>query len=350
MTINFNNNYLFNCDNLVFLKKYENELNKRINIISIDPPYNTGKKMGKYNDSFSSIEEWINFLKPRLEISKNILTDNGLIFININEKNSPYLRILCDNIFGINNHVSTIIWQNKYTVSNDKKGITCQTENILVYAKYIKKININSDNLDLSYVNKTYKNWDNDPRGPWRKGVQLWKKKNKYEYTITSPTGIKWTKKWNYSELEWYNTLIKNNLIYWGKDGNSCPTKKVFLENTKGKGIRNLWIGQDVGYTQDGTKDLENILNIEASFLYPKPIKLIKRIIQISTSDNAIIMDFFAGSGTLGQAVLEYNREYNKNNKFILVTNNENNICEEITLNRLNKIINENESFIYKKL
>ena len=176
--IDFVNNYLFNSDNLEFLNNYGHQLKNSIDLITIDPPYNTGKKMGKYNDSFNSISSWLEFLKPRLTLSKDLLTDRGMIFININEQNSPYLRILCDEIFGIKNHVSTIIWQCKYTVSNDKSGITCQTENILVYAKDIKKITINPDELRSEYV-KNYKNFDNDPRGPWRKGVQLFKKKSK---------------------------------------------------------------------------------------------------------------------------------------------------------------------------
>ena len=340
-------NYLFNSDNLDFLVKYKDQLIGSIDLISIDPPYNTGKKMGKYKDSFSNMNNWLEFLKPRLEISKDLLSDNGLIFININEKNSPYLRIMCDDIFGIKNHVSTIIWQNKYTVSNDKSGITCQTENILVYARNINSIVINSDELRDDYV-KNYKNFDNDPRGEWRKGVQLFKKKSKNTYTVTSPTGKEWTKGWNYSEKEWYNVLVKENLLYWGEDGNSCPTKKTFLSNSKGRGIRNLWLGDEVGYTQNGTADLEKAMMTEASFLYPKPVKLIKRIIKICTKDDALILDFFAGSGTLGQAVFEYNREnVNSNRKFILVTNNESDICETVTLKRIQNIMKEGEGFKY---
>ena len=343
-------NYLFNSDNLEFLIKYKSQLINKIDLISIDPPYNTGKKMGKYKDSFSGMDNWLDFLKPRLEISKELLSERGLIFININEKNSPYLRIMCDTIFGIENHISTIVWQNKYTVSNDKSGITCQTENILVYCKNIKKIVINKDPLREEYVKTTYKQHDDDPRGPWRKGVQLFKKKSKNTYTVVSPTGKEWTKGWNYSESEWYNVLVNENLLYWGEDGNSCPTKKVFLSNSKGIGIKNLWLGADVGYTQDGTSDLEKILKIEASFLYPKPVKLIKRIIQIASKDDSIILDFFAGSGTLGQAVIEFNKEnINSNRSFILVTNNEDNICDSITYNRLSKISSESDGFIYVK-
>jgi len=347
--IGISDNYLFNSDNMEFLIKYKSQLINKVDLISIDPPYNTGKKMGKYTDSFSTMDNWLSFIEPRLRISRDILSEGGLIFININEKNSPYLRVLCDKIFNIKNHVSTIIWQNKYTVSNDKSGITCQTENILVYAKDIKKITINNDELREEYI-KVYKNWDDDVRGAWRKGVQLYKKKTKNTYTVISPSGIEWTKGWNYSEKEWYNTLVKEDLLFWGVDGKSCPTKKIFLSNSKGRGIRNLWLGDDVGYTQDGTSDLEKILKTEASFLYPKPVKLIKRILKIASKDDSIILDFFAGSGTLGQAVIEYNREnLSSNRKFILVTNNESNICDLITRKRIENIIKDNEGFTYVK-
>lgn len=340
-------NLLVNSDNLVFMEKYKEKLSNKIDLISIDPPYNTGKKMGKYKDSFGSMENWTDFLRPRLEYAKEFLKESGLIFININDRNSPYLRILCDEIFGIDNFVSTIIWQNKYTVSNDKDLITTQTENILVYAKNIKNITINKDPLRKEYVDKTYKDWDGDPRGPWRKGVQLWKKKTEKEYTVISPTGKEWTKGWNYSEEQWHEVLVKNNLIYWGDDGNSCPTKKVFLKDTKGIGIKNLWLGSEVGYTQDGTKNLENDLNIEAAFLYPKPIKLLKRILEVATQEDSVVMDFFAGSGTMGRAVQEYNVETGKNIKYILITNNENNICEDITLKRLSKFSTEEDGLRY---
>lgn len=340
-------NILVNSDNLTFMNELGHEYENKVKVISIDPPYNTGKQMGKYNDNFGSIENWVSFLRPRIEYSKKLLTDDGLIFINIDTINSPYLRILCDEIFGIENLVSNIVWQKKYTVSNDNKNITTQTENILVYAKSIKKIKINNDPLRGDYVNKTYKNWDDDSRGPWRKGVQLWKKKNTKTYEVTSPTGKKWVKGWNYSEENWYDILVKNDLIYWGEDGNSCPTKKVFLKDTKGVGIKNLWLGEDVGYTQNGTKDLEDDIHVEAEFLYPKPIKLLKRILKISTNENDLVMDFFAGSGTLGRAVQEYNKDSGKNIKFILVTNNENNICENITYKRLSKFSTEDEGLTY---
>lgn len=331
---------LYNGDNLAVMPLLRDELIGKIDLIYIDPPYNTGKKMGKYSDNFASHKEWLNFMKPRLQLAKEFLSDSGTIWISIGEDEEAYLKILCDKIFGEHNKVSSIVWQSKYTVANDKHGISTQTEYILVYAKNASKININNDPLRKEYVEKTYKNPDNDPRGLWRGGIQLYKKKNKHSYTVTAPNGKKWTMPWNYSEEQWYNVLVKENLIYWGKDGNSCPVKKVFLKDSKGTGIRNLWLGEEVGYTADGGNTLENMFGDRNEFLYPKPVSLMKRIIQVASQPNSTIMDFFAGSGTMGQAVLEFNRD-NKNSKrkVILITNNENDICDGVAYPRLKKVI-----------
>lgn len=331
---------LYNGNNLLIMPEIKKEFFGKIDLLYIDPPYNTGKKMGKYNDNYSSHQEWLNFIRPRLVLSKDFLSDCGTIWISIGENEEAYLKILCNEIFGEKNKVASIIWQSKYTVANDKIGISTQTEYILVYAKNIDNIKINNDPLREDYLNKTYKNPDNDPRGKWRGGVQLYKKKNKHSYTVVSPTGKKWTMPWNYSEDQWYNELEKKKLIYWGPDGNSCPVKKVFLKNTKGTPIKNLWLGSEVGYTADGGNILENMFGNRNKFLYPKPVSLMKRIIQIASQSNSIIMDFFAGSGTLGQAVLEYNRDNDSKRKIVLITNNENNICDNLTFPRLKKVIN----------
>jgi adenine-specific DNA-methyltransferase len=333
-------NYLIQSDNLPALQKI-NQLKKEfIDLIYIDPPYNTGKKMGKYNDSFQSHENWVEFMRPRLKESLPLLKNTGMIFISIGDEELAHLKLLCNEIFDEKNFVSIISWQSKYTVSNDKNGITSQIEYIIVYAKDIKLITINNDLLREDYVSKTYKNPDNDPRGLWRGGVQLWKKKNPNKYTVTSPNGKQWTMPWNYSKESWEEKLVKNDLIYWGKGGNSCPVKKVFLKDTKGKGITNLWLGEDVGYTADGGNTLEAITGERNDFIYPKPVSLMDRIIQIAGNKESIIMDYFAGSGTMGQAVLESNKADGGNRQFILITNNENEICEQVTSKRLTKVIN----------
>jgi adenine-specific DNA-methyltransferase len=331
-------NYLIQSDNLPALKKIGQLKKKFIDLIYIDPPYNTGKKMSKYNDSFQSHENWVEFMRPRLEACLTLLKDTGLIFISIGDEELAHLKILCNEIFNEKNFVSNISLQSKCAISNDKKGIISQIEYIMVYAKDIKLITINNDPLKKDYVSKTYKNIDNDPRGLWR-CIQLWKRKNKNSYTITSPTGKQWTMPWNFNEISWKEKLEKNDLLYWGRNGNSCPVKKVFLKDTKGTGITNLWLGSDVGYTADGGNLLESITGKRNDFIYPKPVTLMKRIMKIAGNKDSVIMDFFAGSGTMGHAVLENNKEDNGNRQFILITNNENNICEEVTYKRLTKVI-----------
>ena len=334
-----NPHLLINGDNIDALTAIKDEYGELIDLIYIDLPYNTGKKMGKYTDNYHSHQEWIDMVKPRLKLAKTFLSESGTIWISIGEQEEAYLKILCNEIFGEQNKVSSIIWQSKYTVANDKMGISTQTEYILVYAKNIKKININNDPLRKEYIETTYKNPDNDPRGLWRGGIQLYKKKNKHSYTVKSPTGKEWTMPWNYSEEQWHNVLEKENLIYWGKDGNSCPVKKVFLKNNKGITPNNLWLGRDVGYTADGGETLEKMFGDRNKFLYPKPVSLMRRIIQMAAQPNSIVMDFFAGSGTFGQAVLEHNKENSTNMRFILITNNENKICDNVAFPRIKKVI-----------
>lgn len=329
-------NLCISCDNIVGLNHLINQETK-VDLIYIDPPYNINLK-GRYNDNKGTHEQWVSFMRDRLLLARDLLSDQGSIFMSIDDKEYAYLKILWDEIFWSSNFLSNIIWQDKYTVSNDKKWITTQTEYILAYAKNIKNVRINNDPLREEYVSDMYKNVDNDPRWPWRLGVQLFKKKNPNSYTVKSPSGKEWTMPWNYSEKEWYDNLVKNDLIYWWKDGNSCPVKKVFLHNSKGRGIRNLWLGSDVWYSQDGGDMLEKILWSRLSFMYPKPVSLIKRIIEITTWPESLILDFFAGSWTTWQAVLELN-SWSLNRKFILMNNNEEGIFNDVLRPRIEKVV-----------
>lgn len=335
----YDNCYIINGDNLKILSEIKEYYENKLNLIYIDPPYNTGKIMGKYKDSFKSHNDWLNFMRPRLDLAKLFLTDSGVILISIGHKEHAYLTILCNEIFGEENKLASITWQSKYTVSNDKIGISNQTEFILIYAKNIKNVKIKSEPLKSDYIKKAYTHID-PIRGLWRGGIQLYKKKNFKSYTVISPNGKKWTMPWNYSEQSWQSELIANDLIYWGEDGNECPTKKVFLKNNKGTGIKDLWLGKEVGYTADGGKILENMFGDRNSFLYPKPVSLMNKILEIFAIDNSTVMDFFAGSGTFGQAVSEYNIKYNSNINCILITNNENNICDNVTYPRMKNISN----------
>lgn len=334
-----NPHLLINGDNIDALNAIKDEYTGLVDLIYIDPPYNTGKKMGKYTDNYHSHQEWLDMMGPRLKLAKTFLAESGTIWISIGEQEEAYLKILCNEIFGEQNKVASITWQSKYTVANDKAGISTQTEYILVYAKNIKEIVINNDPLRKEYVEDMYKNPDNDLRGLWRGGVQLYKKKNRHSYTVQSPTGKKWTMPWNYSEEQWYNVLEKEKLIYWGKDGNSCPVKKVFLKDTKGIIPNNLWLGKDVGYTAEGGELLEKMFGDRNKFLYPKPVSLMRRILRVAAQPKSVVMDFFAGSATFGQAVLEHNKENGSDIRFILITNDENKICDNVSFPRLQKVI-----------
>ena len=342
-------NYLIKSDNIDALDVLKERFSNAVDVVYIDPPYNTGKRMGKYNDSFGSHKEWTDFMRPRLEKSLPLLKKSCMVFISIGVHELAYLKILCDEVFGERNFISIITWQNKHTTQNDKSGLANQTEYILVYCKDIKHIDTNKDPQRQEYLKKTYKNIDNDPRGPWRGGVTLFKEKNpkSSEVAVTSPSGIEWVRPWNYNKEGW-KRLENDKLIYWGEKNDKCPVKKVFLHHViqAGRTPVNLWLGRnpedkarEVGFTSDGKKDLSKITGSTKDFMYPKPVRLIKRVLALASKRDSLVLDYFAGSGTTAQAVLEVNVEDGGNRRFILITNNEQNICDEVTCPRIQKVI-----------
>lgn len=334
-------------DNLDVLKHLTKSYAGSIDVIYIDPPYNTGNDGFVYNDRFkytadelveklnisedrankildftskgsASHSAWLSFMYPRLYIARDLLSDNGVIFISIDDNEQAQLKLLCDDVFGEENFISNIIWQNKNTVSNDKSnGMTTQTEFIVSYAKNINILAFRPEPLKEDYIKNNYKNPDNDPRGLWTT-AQLYKKKNKKVFPVTSPTGKIWSMPWNYTP-ESFEELEKENKIYWGVDGNACPRKKIFLCDNNGMGNRNLWLGEEVGYSGDGGNSIEEFLDDRNLFSYPKGVKMMKKIVNLCPKNNALILDFFSGSGTTGQAVMELNAEDGGNRKFILV-------------------------------
>lgn len=349
-------NYLIQGDNKDVLKYISKKCKKKVGVVYIDPPYNTGKKQGKYKDTFGSHAQWQTFMKPRLKASLPLLRDDCVIFISIGNEELAHLKILCDEVFGEKNFVTIITWQNKNTTQNDKSGIANQTEYIVVYCVDIDQLTIRKDRQRESYLKKTYKNPDNDPRGSWRGGVQLFKEKNRRSFTVESPSGKKWNRGWNFNEEGW-KRLELDKRIWWGADDNLCPVKKVYLSDVKreGRTAVNLWLGKnkddeirEVGFTADGKKDLARITGSNKDFLYPKPVRLIKRILDLASDKDSVILDYFAGSGTTAQAVLECNEKDGGNRKFVLITNNEENICEEVTRVRIEKVIS-GYSYIDKK-
>lgn len=324
----------------------------KIDVIYIDPPYNTGNKDFIYNDCYVDKEDtfrhskWLSFMEKRLRLAKNLLADDGIIFISIDDNEQADLKLLCDSVLGEDNFLSTIIWRK----NNDE--VRKNTSKILVLNEYIicyQKKNLFKGLFVPSKIPNEMSNPDNDPRGNWFNAnisnpVKNPKEKNVYTVNIK---GFDITRRW-FKDKEVVKKWIDDNKIYLPiKNGVlGVPRLKMFLEDFVGKkNVANNFI---VDYsTTDGRIDLETVLGA-GLFTYPKPVGLIKLLLEYVSSKNALVLDFFAGSGTTGQAVMELNKEDGGHRQFILVTNNEANgqadagaegIAEKVTYPRIKTVI-----------
>ena len=323
---------------------------RKIDVIYIDPPYNTGKKDFKYNDHWVDNEDsykhskWLSFINKRLRLSKNLLKDSGVIFISIDDNELAQLKMLCDKVF-MNNFLQLIVWKKRNGPPNDKP-IGNVHEYILVYAKDKNKCLLNTKTRTEKQI-KRYSNPDNHPKGPWTAGDLMANVKGgryveSLYFGITNP--ITQEEHFPSSHGNWrfskdtIDELIKNDEIYFGKNGKGRPKLKRFYQDVK-EGVPFSSIWDTLPYNQRASREIEQILGNINLFDTPKPVDLIKEILLLSTKNDSVILDFFAGSGTTGQAVLEMNHEDNGSRQFILCTNNENNICEEITYPRIKNII-----------
>lgn len=343
---------LIKGENLYVLSELNKNESESFDVISIDPPYFTRNKDLRYTDSFTKTKmafkysEWLNFMENRLRLARSLMKEDGILVVHIDDKMQAYMKLLLDNIFGENNFIIDIPWQKKYGQANDKKTMSSVTESIFVYAKKLSLVEFSRFPLKEDYVARQYKNPDGDSRGVWR-SVEMYKDKNPKSYPIIAPNGKVWEKTWNVTP-EKFNELINDNRIWWGKDGNAMPRKKLFLSESKGQIMNNLWMGKEFGTVGDGKRELDRVLGTRSSFLYPKPVEVQKKIVQLLPRKNAKVLDFFAGSGTLGQAVLELNNEDGGEREFTLITNNENNIFDVVTYPRLKNLLTnqvEDKSF-----
>lgn len=295
-------NLLINGDNLLALKALIENYRNKVKCVFIDPPYNTGNAFEQYDDNLEH-SMWLNLMKPRLEILKELLTYDGSIWISIDDDESHYLKVLCDEIFGRKNFISNVIWEKKYTVANDAKWLSDNHDHILVYAKN-KEIWSPNRLPRTEKMNKAYKNPDNHPKGLW-KATPLHaksgsKKTQKFEYVFKN--GIKWSPPAGtyprFSE-ETLSFLDENNEIWFGKDGNAVPSRKTFLCDIKNSGIppRTLWRYDEVGHNHEARTEVKQFNN-EDVFATPKPERLIERILTIASNEGDIVLDSFLGSGT----------------------------------------------------
>lgn len=342
------NHILIEGENLHALTALTFTHENKIDVIYLDPPYNTGNKDFKYNDSFVDREDsyrhskWLSFMDKRLRIAKRLLSDKGVIFISIDDNEQAQLKMLCDEVFGEVNFIDNIIWEKNYAPRNDAKYFSAAHDFIVVYKKgdWERKLDERSDAQNLPY-----KHDDKNGRGLYRMDNVLVKTFNQSGvFPVINPnTGKEYLPAqgscWRYSK-DTFQRMIEENRIYWGKDGKGAPQAKRYLNEVKqGTVPQTIWKYQDVGHTQDGKNELKDLDLTNRAFETPKPSKLIKKIINYDTRPNATILDFFAGSGTTLHATMALNAEDGGSRQCILVTNNENNICEEVTYERNKRVI-----------
>lgn len=358
-------NLIVEGDNLVALKALLPYYAGQVKCIYIDPPYNTGNENWAYNDNVNSQEirrwlgkvvggemedlsrhdKWLCMMYPRLSLLREMLREDGAIFISIDDNEVQSLRYLLDEFFGKENFVATVIWQKVYSPKNSAKHFSEDHDFVLVYAKKAEiwrpKLLARSEEQD-----KAYKNPDNDPRGSWKTSdlsARNFYSKGTYSILCPSgrvieapPTGAYW----RVSE-ERFKELNIDNRIWWGKSGSSIPQIKRFLSEVKqGRVPQTLWQYDEVGHTQEAKQELVAILDFgdsESVFITPKPVRLLKRVLEIATEKDSLVLDSFAGSGTTGHAVLEMNKRDGGTRRFILVEMDPK-ISNDVTSERLRRV------------
>lgn len=305
-------NMLIHGDNLLALKALENKFRGRVKCIYIDPPYNTGSAFAQYDDNLEH-SIWLSMIRKRLLMLKELLSEDGTIWISIDDDEQAYLKILCDEIFMRHNFVSNVIWEKKFSPQNDAKWLSDSHDFILVYAK---NKNLWKPNLlpRTAGMDSRYKNPDNDPRGPWTSSDFTARTySGNTDYPITTPSGriVTPTKSRSWiSTKEEFDRLVSDNRIWFGVNGNNVPRKKTFLSEVKSGSVpMTIWKYEDVGSTQDAKKEVKQI-NPEDPFATPKPEKLIERILEIATKPGDIILDSFLGSGTTIAVAHKMNRRW----------------------------------------
>jgi adenine-specific DNA-methyltransferase len=351
-----NCNFLLEGDNLHSLHLLRKTHRNSIDIIYIDPPYNTKNKEFIYSDTCVGEDDGfrhskrLSFMEKRLNIARSLLKDDGLIFISIDDNELAPLTMLCNEIFGEANFIDNIIWKKRYGGGAKEKYLVTLQEYILVYAKNISAIEEITVPLSQESIDRYYKMKDENYNvrsgvrtHPLEANKTLDERKN-LVFPITAPDGadVYPKRQWLWSKERVAEALAKNELYFSkSKTGEWSVQTKQYLKDYNGVIRRGKFFSIIDGvYTQYGTNEMINFFGNAKAFSFPKPTELIKQLLSLCNKHDALILDFFAGSGTTGQAVLELNKEYGTNHKFILCTNNENRICEEITYNRLLKVMN----------
>ena len=339
-------------DNLEVLKLLQESYLGKVKMIYIDPPYNTGndfiyaddfmrsqeeenEQMGMYDEDDNRLfkntdtngrfhSDWCSMIYSRLMLARNLLTEDGLLFVSIDDNENATMRELLDETLGSGNFVACIVWQKIHSIKNDAKYFSENHEYALVYAK-----NIDSIKLNLlprtEEMNARYKNPDKDPRGAWQSGdlVASGERSNGHFIVKSPKTGKEFDvpqgKHWVYSQ-ENLLALVNDNQIWFGEDGNSFPRKKRFLSDVQdGRTPNTLWLCDEVGHNQTAARELKALFDDNKYFDFPKPVSYIQQMLLLGTSADSIILDFFSGSATTAHAVMQLNAEDGGHRKFIMV-------------------------------
>ena len=347
-------NFLIEGDNLASLKLLEKTHKDKIDLIYIDPPYNTGNKDFIYSDIFvDSLDsfkhsKWLSFMKKRLLIARRLLSRKGIIFISIDDNEVAQLKLLCDEIFGNDNFRGQIVRGPGTPTGQGNAILSNEIDYILVYAKTEQAIfnglPFNSEDAKIYNLEDEYGKY---LVRPLRKtgGEDRREDRPSMYYPVTAPDGTQiypiaplgYESRWRCQEKT-YKQLIDDHRIEWKQDKTGWKVYQKFYLDGRTKQVGNLWI--DIEGNKKATITMRNIFG-ENIFSFPKPVELIYRIAQIASYKNSCILDFFAGSGTTGHAVMKLNAEDGGNRKFILCTNNENNICRDVTYERIKRVIDK---------
>ena len=311
----FDNKLIFG-DNLLALKALEQEYAGKVKCVFIDPPYNTGSAFEHYDDGVEH-SLWLSLIRDRLQVLKTMLTENGSIWITIDDNEAHYLKILCDEIFGRVNFVASFVWQKTLTRRNDARIVSVAHDYVLVYAKNISSFKLN--NVDSNEKQRaTYTNRDKDPRGDWLAvPFHAPNIRPNLTYPITTPSGKVLMppagRCWSTTK-EKFEELRADNRIYFGKDGNGMAQRKKFWnESEQGMIPWTWWPYDETGDNREANKEakaIAELANIETIFSTPKPEKLLKRILHIATNKGDIVLDSFAGSGTTGAVAQKMGRRW----------------------------------------
>lgn len=306
-------NMLIQGDNLEALKSLLPLYAGKVKCIYIDPPYNTKSAFEHYDDNLEH-SVWLSMMYPRLELLRELLSEDGSIWVSIDDNEAHYLKVIMDEVFGRTNFITSVIWRKNYAPKSSAKHLSEDHDYLLLYAKNgVKWI----PNLmpRTAKQNKAYKNMDNDPRGPWRPNNLA--ARNFYSrgtYSVTCPSGrvIEGPPKGSYWRVspEKFKELDEDGRIWWGKDGNNVPAPKIFLSEVKqGVTPQTFWNFDEVGHTQAAKKEIVSLFN-EDVFGTPKPEKLMQRVLQIGSNEHDLVLDSFLGSGTTTAVAHKMNRRY----------------------------------------